>query len=111
MEKYLRNKKNNTQIKLEIYETDIEYLSSMGVKVSVIADSTNKSRFLQWVDITSEVSDLFYFEMNKILKSTNFASIRALHEEMLEVSADIVLDEIEAGNIKDLLSSWSWQKG
>lgn len=107
MEKYLNNKKNNTQIKLEIYETDIEYLSSMGVKVSVIADSTNKSRFIKWVDITPEVADLFYFEMNKIAK-TNYSSSKNLHKQMLKASAYIVLSEIEAGNIEDLDWNWNW---
>lgn len=108
MEKYLKNLSNNTQIKIALCETDINNLSGMGVKISVIADATNCSRFSNWVDISMEVADLIYVEMNKIMKVLSFSSKRSLYEQMLEVSAEIVLSEIDEGNIQDIDKLWEW---
>ncbi len=106
--KYLKNNTNNTQVKVEYLETDIAYASSMGVKVSVIADAMNESRFSNWVDISLEVADLLYIETCKIVQESQDISIGKLKELILNKSVDIVLAEIEFGNIIDLDRSWDW---
>lgn len=102
------NNMNSTQVKVEYFETDKNYIASMGVKVSVIADATNHSRFSCWVDISLELADLLYVEICKIMNENKESSLRKVYDLIICRSAEIVLDEILYGNIDGLNSDWNW---